>query len=292
VVEAGPPGTRFAVVHRFEEVDSTNRVLLDEARAGAPDGTVAVAAFQRAGRGRLGRRWEAPPGSNLLMSVLLRPGLVPGELHLCTVAVALAAADACAAVAGLEPELKWPNDLMVGERKLAGILAEIVPAGVVAEPRPGAGADIGADAGTGRSGTAVVVGLGLNVQWPPSEHAPPSDDALPDDALPGDDLLDVATSLGRETGSTLDATVVLDAVLAGLEPRLVDLGSVEGRRRLAGDYRRRCATLGRTVRVTGHDESFTGVATDITVAGHLMVDVGTCLRTVTAGDVVHLRAQA
>jgi BirA family biotin operon repressor/biotin-[acetyl-CoA-carboxylase] ligase len=215
------------------------------------------------------------------VSVLLRPGLVPDELHLCTVAVALAAADACAAVAGLEPELKWPNDLMVGERKLAGILAEIVPAG------PGAGA------GPGRSATAVVVGLGLNVQWPPPDAAPLPDASPPPDAgRPGGDLLDVATSLGRETGSTVDATAVLDAVLVALEPRLVDLGSADGRRRLAGDYRRRCATLGRTVRVTGHDESFTGVATDITVAGHLMVDVGTCLRTVTAGDVVHLRTQA
>ena len=281
MVGAGPPGTRFAVVHRFDEVDSTNRVLVDEAGAGAPEGTVAVAAFQHAGRGRLGRRWEAPPGSNLLVSVLLRPGLDLDELHLCTVAVALAAADACAAVAGLEPELKWPNDLMVGERKLAGILAEIVPAG------PGAGA------GPGRSATAVVVGLGLNVQWPPPDAAPLPDASPPPDAgRPGGDLLDVATSLGRETGSTVDATAVLDAVLVALEPRLVDLGSADGRRRLAGDYRRRCATLGRTVRVTGHDESFTGVATDITVAGHLMVDVGTCLRTVTAGDVVHLRTQA
>src|SRR5580692_10569135 len=156
----GPAGTRFGPVRRFAEIDSTNRYLLDAARAGAPEGAVAVADYQRAGRGRLGRRWEAPPGSNLLVSVLLRPRLAVEELHLCTVAVALAASAACEQGAGVVPDLKWPNDLMVGDRKLGGILAEALPAGTSA-------AD--ADDGTGRGSTnapAVVVGLGLNVGWP------------------------------------------------------------------------------------------------------------------------------
>src|SRR5579864_9639914 len=85
-----PAGTRFGPIRRFAEIDSTNRYVLDEARAGAPEGMVAVGDYQSAGRGRLGRRWEAPSGSNLLMSVLLRPTVTVDELHLCTVAVALA----------------------------------------------------------------------------------------------------------------------------------------------------------------------------------------------------------
>jgi BirA family biotin operon repressor/biotin-[acetyl-CoA-carboxylase] ligase len=145
----------FADVRRFDSLDSTNTYLLAEARSGVPEGVVAVAEHQTAGRGRLGRRWEAPPGTCLLVSVLLRPVLEPGQLHLCTSAVALAAADACAAVAGVSPAVKWPNDLLVRGRKLAGVLAESDPAA------PG-----------GPEGSvAVVVGVGCNVDWPGPEEA-------------------------------------------------------------------------------------------------------------------------
>jgi len=269
---AGSPGTRFTAVRRFAEIDSTNRYLLDEARAGAPEGVVAVADYQHAGRGRLGRRWEAPVGSNLLMSVLLRPDVAVEELHLCTVAVALAAADACRRVAGLLPQLKWPNDLVVGDRKLAGILAESV--GGAAAVRP-----------------AVVVGLGLNVGWPPADASdgPGAPDA-PGPVVEEGDLVRTATSLRRETSTDATPGEVLDHVLAELEPRVVALGTAAGRRGLAGEYRARCATLGRAVRVSQADGDFTGTAADITVEGHLVVDVGAGLRTVAAGDVVHLRA--
>jgi BirA family transcriptional regulator, biotin operon repressor / biotin---[acetyl-CoA-carboxylase] ligase len=142
--------TRFDDVRELEEVDSTNRYLLDLARRGAPEGVVVVADFQSAGRGRRGRTWVAPPGGGLLASVLLRPDPVvvvpPDRRWLVTAAVALAAADACRQMAGVVPEIKWPNDLLVGERKLAGILAE-------------------ADAG------AIVVGVGINVATAPPEAA-------------------------------------------------------------------------------------------------------------------------
>ncbi len=90
------PGVMFTDIRRFDSIDSTNRYLLDEARAGAPEGVVAVAAPPEAGRGRLGRRWEAPAGANLLVSVLLRPDLDPEQRHLASGVVALAAADAVA----------------------------------------------------------------------------------------------------------------------------------------------------------------------------------------------------
>ncbi len=125
---AGAGADRFAV-RRFASIDSTNRWVLDEARAGAPEGLVAVADHQAAGRGRRGRTWEAAPGSSLLVSVLLRPGawrpaLGPDRVHLLTMAAGLALADAVGLVAGIEAGLKWPNDLVVGDRKLAGLLAE------------------------------------------------------------------------------------------------------------------------------------------------------------------------
>ena len=133
-------------IHWLDEVDSTNTYVRDRARRGAPAGLVVVADHQTAGRGRLDRRWESPPGANLLASVLLRPDCAAEDVHLCAGAVALAGADACREVAGVEPVLKWPNDLLVGGAKLAGVLAE-------AEFE---GTDL----------RAVVVGIGLNVAWP------------------------------------------------------------------------------------------------------------------------------
>src|ERR1051325_2188638 len=107
-------------VRPFTELDSTNRWLLDEARRGAPEGVVAVADHQTAGRGRLGRTWEAPAGASLLTSILLRPALPLERRHLVTTAVALAGA---AAISEAGPLLKWPNDLLIGNRKVAGVLA-------------------------------------------------------------------------------------------------------------------------------------------------------------------------
>ena len=229
-------------MRRFPELDSTNRHLLDLARGGAPDGVVGVADHQTAGRGRLGRRWVSPPGASLLASVLRRPRLPPERFHLLAWSVALAGAEACAQVAGFRPSLKWPNDLVVGDRKLAGVLAEVDP-------------------------PAVVVGIGLNVNWPPS-------------LLGGLD----ATAANHEAGHHVDR----DAILAALLQALTDL---DGRwDDVVADYRRSCSTLGRHVRVQLAGESFTGCAADVTDAGHLLVDVGAARRTVSAGDVVHLRS--
>jgi BirA family biotin operon repressor/biotin-[acetyl-CoA-carboxylase] ligase len=138
-----PEGEPIEPTHEvrwFDSLDSTNRYLLDEARRGAPEGLVAVADFQTAGRGRRGREWVAPPGASLLVSVLLRPALAPEQTPLVTMACGVAMVDAVARVAGFAPGLKWPNDLVVGDRKLVGILAE-------------------------RDGDAVVVGAGVNVEW-------------------------------------------------------------------------------------------------------------------------------
>ncbi|MHB1924728.1 MAG: biotin--[acetyl-CoA-carboxylase] ligase [Acidimicrobiales bacterium] len=249
--------TRFADVRWFGEIDSTNRYLLDEARRGAAAGLVAVADHQTAGRGRLGRTWVAPPGASLLVSVLLRPDLPAGHLHLASVAVALSMADACARRARFEPEIKWPNDLMVGERKLAGVLAET---------------DLGRPGGSGPP--AVVVGIGINVNWPAE---------LPEE------LADRAVAINHITGRPADRSRLLVAMLEALEPRAGQLDSEAGRSRLSSEYRARCATVGREVRIDLQDESFTGVATDVDDHGHLLVQTGVCLREVTAGDVVHLR---
>jgi BirA family biotin operon repressor/biotin-[acetyl-CoA-carboxylase] ligase len=246
-------------VRWFPEIDSTNAYLLKESRLGVPEGTVAVADHQSAGRGRLDRRWESPPGASLLASILFRPEFDPVELHLCTAAVALAAAEACRQVAGVGPVLKWPNDLVVDGAKLAGVLAE---------------AEFGSSGPGGSSPSApalaVVVGIGLNVEWPG-----------PDDVQ--------GTCLRDLSASPTDRMQLLDALLDALSARRALLDTPEGRKEVAAELRERCATLGQRVRVELPAEAVVGVATEVDDAGHLIVLTDGGPRVVAAGDVVHLR---
>jgi BirA family biotin operon repressor/biotin-[acetyl-CoA-carboxylase] ligase len=241
-------------VRRFASIDSTNRYLLEEARAGAPEGLVAVADHQDAGRGRQGRVWTAPRGSSLLISVLLRPTIAPDRLMLVTMAAGVALAEAVEQVAGFVVALKWPNDLVVGDRKLAGLLAEAdVPAGA---PRP----------------AGVVVGAGCNVQW---------------DAFPPE-LAATATACNLEAGHPVDRDEVLTAFLDRLDVRY---GSLD---RVAEAYQARLGTLGRRVRVElgagAQGRTVFGVATGIDGSGRLLVDADDGERhELTAGDVFHLR---
>src|SRR4051812_4228403 len=116
----GAVGTRFGAVHWFDEIDSTNRWLADQARAGAADGVAVIAAHQTAGRGRLDRRWGAPPGPPLLVAALgpPAPGRLPADrLPLLTVALALAVVDAAESFGARGVALKWPNDVIVPARE-------------------------------------------------------------------------------------------------------------------------------------------------------------------------------
>ena len=112
-------------IHWFEETDSTQRVVRDLARGGAPEGTVVIAERQTSGRGRLGRQWHSPPGMNLYCSVLLRPPLPPGAVPQVALVAGAAVAAAVAEETGARPAIKWPNDVLLGGRKVAGILVEM-----------------------------------------------------------------------------------------------------------------------------------------------------------------------
>jgi BirA family transcriptional regulator, biotin operon repressor / biotin---[acetyl-CoA-carboxylase] ligase len=246
--------TRFGDVRWHESIDSTNREALALARAGAPDGVVVVADHQTAGRGRLDRQWVAPPGSSLLVSVLLRPAIVVDHLQMVTAAVAVAASDACAEVAGFRPRLKWPNDLVVDDRKLAGVLAEALIEG--GQP------------------AAVVVGMGLNVNWP---SLPP-------------ELAETATACNLVAGHDVDRAALLVRFLERLDEHYGTLCEPGGWRGVLLNYRRLCSTLGRMVRVElPGDRAVVGKAVEVTGDGRLLVEDAGALVTVAAGDVVHLR---
>jgi BirA family biotin operon repressor/biotin-[acetyl-CoA-carboxylase] ligase len=173
-------------ISRLVSTTSTNTVALAAAAEGEPEGYVVVADHQTAGRGRLGRSWVAPPGSALLVSVLLRPP--PAAAHLAVSALSCAAAAACERAGGVVPVLKWPNDLLAGDRKLGGVLAETVG-----------------------NLTAVVVGLGLNVHVPPDRPR---------------DVAEIAADLDDLAGRRVARTDLLDALLIELAHRYDDLTGV------------------------------------------------------------------
>jgi len=246
-------GTRFAAVRIHAELPSTNTALVDEARSGTPEGLVVVADHQTAGRGRLGRTWSAEPGTALLVSVLLRPPLPVDEIPVVLMAAGLAACDGVEAAAGFRPGLKWPNDLVVGDRKLAGLLTE----------------------STGGSEPAVVLGLGVNVTagaYPP-------------------DLPEPATSCEEEAGRPVDRGDLLVGLLTALEARYSTALAAGGREATLRAYRADSATLGRRVRVElTAGPPLVGQASRLADDGQLVVvDDAGAEHLVNVGDVKHLR---
>ena len=256
------PGRTWTQVVVVEQTGSTNADLLDAARRGGPlgrPGTVLAAEDQTAGRGRADRVWVSPPRSGIAVSVLLEPTPVPGpRWGWLPLLVGLATAEAIEGTTGVATSLKWPNDLLVDGRKLGGILAQRVEL-------------------TGSQTPGVVVGLGLNVD-------------LPAPALPTPQ----ATSLLVAGAAHRDRTRLLGDILVRLESWyeawVTSAGDATGAG-LADAYRQRCATIGSPVAVTLPNGRMDGQATGVDDDGALLVRAGDgSVRTVTAGDVVHVRA--
>lgn len=231
----------------FDEVGSTNDEAKRLAAGGAPEWTVVAAGHQTAGRGRLGRSWLDVSGRSLLCSVVLRPTLWPDEASLISLAAAVAMIEG-AGVPGLEA--KWPNDLVVGERKCGGILAE-------AEVRDGV--------------RHVVLGVGVNVSADREE--------LPDE------VRDSATSLAAE-GAVIDRDELLSGFLAALWAKVHGPGFPEG---VVEAYRPRCRTLGRMVRgTTISGDRIVGRAVDLDERGGLLVERDGRMERVESGVIEHL----
>lgn len=250
------PGELWTAIDVKERTGSTNADVAAEARAGTAEGLVVVAEQQTAGRGRLDRRWESPPRAGIALSVLLRPGGVPAtRLGWLPLLAGVALVETVRRHAELDAVLKWPNDLLVDDRKCAGILAEAVP-----EPTP-----------------AVVLGIGVNV-------------TLSADELPRPD----ATSLLLAGAAHTDRDPLLRALLRELSDwyrRWIDLGGDPDGSGLRDGYRLYCGTLGRRVEVAlPGGGTLSGTASDVDSEGRLVVTgADGCLTAVAAGDIVHLR---
>ena len=236
---------------------STNADLLARAQQGEAEGTVLAAEEQRAGRGRMGRTWTAPPRAALTFSLLLKPAVPPARRGWLPLLTGVAVAAAVTRATGVETGLKWPNDLLAADAKLAGILAEA-------------------------AGDAVVVGIGLNVSTEPAEFPNPRPGALP------------ATSLRAAGATALNREDILLAILDGFERwyrAWQQAGGDPDRSGLRPEYTRLSATIGRTVRAElPGGQALSGPAVGVDSDGRLLVRVSSGAEVpVAAADVVHLR---
>ena len=240
-------------VHWLESTASTNDIAARLAESGAEEGTTVVADTQTAGRGRHGRVWFSPPGAGLYVSVIVRPGTGldndGNPATLLTLASGVAIAEAVRAATGLPAEIKWPNDVLTGGRKLAGILAEAaVQAGVL---------------------QFVVVGFGVNLQ--PAAYPP--------------QLVSRVTSIEVETMRPAERGLILAEILAALGERYSDLRAgrfdaiLSAWRRLAPSLR------GALVEWDSPAGVVRGSAQDIDRHGALLVRVGAKIERVVAGEV-------
>jgi len=231
----------------YPEIGSTNDVALLMAERGAPDGTVVGADLQTAGRGRQGRTWSSPAGSGLYVSMILRPPAVIAPLL--TIAAGVSVAEGIREATGLSMDLKWPNDVYAGGRKVAGILAE-----------------------SGLSDARlkhVVLGIGINVN---QANYPP-------------EVATRATSIERELGRPVDRGLVLASCLSALTVRYRQLQKAPAA--VLDAWRSYAASmLKRRVECTVGLQSVTGVAEDIDERGALVVRVGDEIVRVISGEVV------
>jgi BirA family biotin operon repressor/biotin-[acetyl-CoA-carboxylase] ligase len=241
-----------AFVGRPTRYRATIGSTMDEARTlaegGAPEGTVIVADEQTSGRGRLQRTWWAPPASSLLLSLLLRPGLLAQQAQRLTMICSLATCDAISEVTGLSAHVKWPNDVLIEGRKVCGILTELD----VLEERI----------------RYAIVGIGINVNVD-FEDAPP--------------LIVPATSLSIEAGRPVSRLELLVALCASIERRYVALREGQS---FHQEWAERMATLGEPVHVTGGGEQWDGLAVGVDKDGALLVrGADGDVQRVLAGDV-------
>ena len=232
----------------YESVDSTNEEAKRRALAGAPNGSLFVAEQQTGGKGRLGRSWASPTGTGLWFSVLLRPGILPLRVSVTTLLAGLAVNRAVRSLSGCAAKIKWPNDIVIGGKKVCGILTEMA-------------AEIDRI-------EFVVVGIGVNV----------NNTAFPEN------IREKATSVRMESGKSLRRIALLQEILIRFETLLKQ--NAESDPAFWEEYKKSCVSIGRRVTFTRRGVPVKGTAVDVSPQGELIVQLsGGTRETVTAGEV-------
>jgi len=241
---------------RFDTIDSTNTEALNQARLGADEGLCIVARQQTAGRGRHGRVWISEADAGLYFSIVLRPKLETRFLPLITLMTAVAVYDTLEEIYKLECDIKWANDIHVGDKKICGILAETADT---------------------TKGLAVVVGIGINLK---SSNFPP-------------EIAGIATSIEAETGQKINSDELLEALARFLNYHYEILREAGGAGRIRQQWTRRSSyAAGKKVRVLMENETISGTTDGIEENGALRVKIDTGeTRIIQAGDVERLRKE-
>lgn len=238
-------------IHAYDSTDSTMDIAHRLAAAGEPEGSVVVAEGQSKGRGRVGRSWVSPKGKGIYCSILLRPQVPIAQVSRVTLVTAVAVAEAVRRQTGIKPEIKWPNDLLIGSRKLVGILTEL-------------------NAELDRV-NYVVVGIGMNVNSARA-HLPAN-----------------STSLAEELGEPVDRIALARALLTELD-RCYGRFLEEGLEGLLGEWRSFAGFLGRRIRVALPGRTVDGQAMDVDSTGALLVRTDTgIIESVSSGEVLIVR---
>ena len=220
----------------YQETDSTNIRIHQLAREGAAEGTVAWADYQTAGKGRRGRSWESPAGSNLYFSILLRPQISPEKAPMLTLVMAYSVAKAIRTMLGTEPKIKWPNDLILDREKICGILTEMHL--------------------TGMNISHVVIGVGINVnitEFP-------------------EELKEKATSLYLKCKKTVDREALLHQILKEFEKQYGLFLEKQNLEFLQNEYNQILVNQGKEVRVLEPGHEYQGTALGINQSGELLVE--------------------
>lgn len=241
---------------RFDSIESTNAEAARQAKAGADEGVCVVARRQTSGRGRHGRIWISEKDAGLYLSVVLRPRIETRFLPLITLMSAVAVYDALVALYRLQPDIKWANDVLINEKKICGILAEMTET---------------------KTNSAIVLGIGINLTS--ANFAP--------------EIAETATSIERETNHKPDCEMLLENLLGQIARRYEILKNDDGARRTREAWARRSSYHdGKNVRVAAAgNETITGTTCGIEPDGALRVLTGDgAIKIVRAGDVERLRA--
>jgi len=238
-------------IHHFHTLDSTNSKAYQLALDGAEEGEVVISESQEKGRGRLGRQWFSPPFLNLYLSVILRPKIPPHQASLITLMAAVATADAIQKFSGLLPLIKWPNDILLRDRKIAGLLNEI-------------------HSEMDRI-HFVILGIGVNLNLDKRKFSK--------------EFGAGATSLKIEMGQAISRKIFLQTLLQELE-KWYTIFMKEGSAHILKAWRDRAHIKGRRVKVTSFGKALTGVAVDIDSDGALILETaGGKRERVVAGDI-------
>lgn len=242
-------------LHHYETVESTNSKAFELAHEGGFHGEVIVTEHQTAGKGRRGRAWSSPAGKSLAMSVILRPEIAPARAPELTLVAAVALAQTLRD-SGVEAKIKWPNDVQIGGRKVAGILTEL-------------SADV-------ERVHFVVLGIGVNLNAETGDFPP--------------EVAELATSVQVVRRSPVHRALFTAALLGQLET-WVDRWTDEGFEPVRAAWKELSSTLGEEVLVRADNRELRGIAEDIDPSGALLLRVGDKLERVLSGDVEQLRAR-